>query len=105
MRCKLLTILVLSVGLFWSPTPLSADLGRYETGIIRAAFMNGCVRALAWDLETIRSLQRDPEALRRRVQAEVERYVTEVHRMNREPYVMEPIPGGPGESKERGWLW
>lgn len=106
MKDKTIITLSLFLFFFFSASNLCADLGRYETDIIKTAFMNGCVRTLSWDLERIQYVKGHPEAMKEHVEYTVKVYMTEVSKMNGEPYVMEVVGGSTGtREKKSGWLW
>ena len=47
--------------IFLFPSPLTAGLDNFQYRVIKIAFMNGYVRALGTDLETIKSLLAESE--------------------------------------------
>ena len=64
------------------PSYLAADLTEDEYEMMRTAFMNGYVRALRLDIETIQSLKRNKEELKKFVILEADRYMEEVLNLN-----------------------
>ena len=65
------------------PASLSADLSGSSYRIIRIAFMNGCARALGHDLDTIRSLKQDRQGMKKFIEYQTEKYMSEVRHLNR----------------------
>lgn len=105
MAVKMFILLLAAAVVLWIPAALDADLGRYESGIIRTAFMNGCVRVLDWDLERIRYLKEHPDEVRKQVEAVADAYVQQVQRLNPAPYDLEPVPSDRRKGRKGGWLW
>jgi hypothetical protein len=106
MKDKFIVFLIFIVFLFFSVSPLCADLGHYESDIIKVAFMNGCVRTLQWDVEKIKYLKDHPEVLREQVEYEVKTYMAEVSKINGEPYVMEVVGNSQAKKQAgKGWVW
>ncbi len=105
MAVKMFFLLLAAAVVLWLPAGLGADLGEYESGIIRTAFMNGCVRMLDWDLDRIRYLKEHPEEVRKQVEAEADAYVQQVQRLNPSPYSLEPVPSDQRKGRRGGWLW
>ena len=68
--------------IFLFPTPLVAELESFNFKVIRIAFMNGYVRALASDLEKIKKLKEDKGYLRGFINVEVSKYMKEVSDLN-----------------------
>jgi hypothetical protein len=68
--------------LFLSPALLSAGPDSTTYRIIRIAFMNGCVRTLKSDLDTIRLLKENEEEMQRYVMLQTDDYVREVTLLN-----------------------
>jgi len=68
---------------FLFPPPLTAGLDNAQYRIIKIAFMNGYVRALGTDLETIKSLKENFVAMKRYAGLEVDKYMEEVAELNR----------------------
>lgn len=64
------------------PSYLAAGLAKDEYEMMRTAFMNGYVRALRLDIETIQSLKRNKEELKKFVISEADRYMEEVLNLN-----------------------
>lgn len=91
------------------PSYLSADLGSYEYRIIKIAFMNGYVRALSADVETIKSLKENEEYLQRVVSAQTNHYMQEVSHLNHGVTVRQVIEnpgiGEPSKAFQRNTTW
>lgn len=64
------------------PSYLAADLAEDEYEMMRVAFMNGYVRALRLDIETIQSLKGNKEELKKFVISEADRYMEKVLNLN-----------------------
>jgi len=64
------------------PSYLAAGLTKDEHKMMRTAFMNGYVRALRLDIETIKSLKKNKKELKKFVIFEVNRYMEEVLNLN-----------------------
>ena len=65
-----------------SPSYLAAGLTKDEYKMMRTAFMNGYVRALRLDIETIKSLKKNKEELKKFIVFEANRYMEEVLKLN-----------------------
>jgi hypothetical protein len=65
-----------------SPSYLAAGLTKDEYKMMRTAFMNGYVRALRLDIETIKSLKKNKEELKKFIVFEANRYMEEVLNLN-----------------------
>jgi hypothetical protein len=65
-----------------SPSYLAAGLTKDEYEMMRTAFMNGYVRALRLDIETIQSLKKNKEELKKFIIFEANRYMKEVLNLN-----------------------
>ena len=68
--------------LIFLPAPLCADLDEFNFKIIRTAFLNGYVRALSPDMETIKSLKENPRIMKESAFLEVDHYLNEVISLN-----------------------
>jgi len=68
---------------FLFPSYLAADLGSQNYEMIRTAFINGYVRALRLDIETIESLKTNTDDMKKFVLSEAEKYMEEVSQLNR----------------------
>ena len=64
------------------PSYFAAGLTKDEYEMMRVAFMNGYVRALRLDIETIQSLKRNKKELKKFVISEADRYMKEVLNLN-----------------------
>ncbi len=64
------------------PSYLAAGLAKDEYEMMRTAFINGYVRALRLDIETIQSLKGNKEELKKFVIFEADRYMEEVLNLN-----------------------
>ena len=60
------------------PTTLPAGLEDFHSRIIRIAFANGYIRALKYDLETIKILKENPEDMEKHARTEIDNYIKEV---------------------------
>ncbi len=78
MKKRIIGIIIAFVLFVLIPSPLTADIDKYEFRVIKIAFANGCIRALKADLETIRSLKENDGDLRKYVEREVNKYMQEV---------------------------
>jgi len=88
---KLIRIIsIFSLVLFF-PSYLNAGLDVYTIKIIRTAFMNGCVRSLKYDIETIKALKQDKNEFKRHVMLEVDKYIREVAVLNNEIYAKQRL--------------
>jgi len=83
MTKRLIKFLGLAGLLFLYPSSLNADLNTYTCKIIKTAFMNGCVRTLNSDLDTIRYLKENQYDMKRYVEAQAGIYMREVSFMNK----------------------
>jgi delta-aminolevulinic acid dehydratase/porphobilinogen synthase len=61
---------------------LAAGLTKGEYKMMRTAFMNGYVRALRLDIETIKSLKKNKDELKKFIVFEANRYMEEVLNLN-----------------------
>jgi hypothetical protein len=68
---------------FLFPSYLAADLGSQNYEMIRTAFINGYVRALRLDIETIESLKTNTDDMKKFVLSEAEKYMEEVSQLSR----------------------
>jgi len=80
---KMLELGVIFFLFFLFPSYLAADLGSQDYEMIRTAFINGYVRALRLDIQTIRSLKANTDDMKRFVLSEAEGYMKEVSQLNR----------------------
>lgn len=64
------------------PSYFAAGLTKDKYEMMRVAFMNGCVRALRLDIETIQSLKGNKEKLKKFVISEADRYMEKVLNLN-----------------------
>lgn len=64
------------------PSYLAAGLTKDDYEMMRTAFMNGYVRALRLDIETIQSLKGNKGELKKRVISESDRYMKKVLNLN-----------------------
>lgn len=69
--------------IFLFPSPLTAGLDNFQYGVIKIAFMNGYVRALGTDLETIKSLKKNSVDMKKYAALKVDKYMEEVAELNR----------------------
>ncbi len=79
---------MIRIGAFFSllllfPSYLSAGLNTFQFRIIKIAFMNGYVRALASEERTIKRLRENKQFMEKFVKSEAEKYMQEVSRINR----------------------
>ena len=68
---------------FLFPSYLSGDFAKDDYRMIRAAFMNGYVRALSIDMGKIESLKKNRDEMRKFVLNETEKYMGEVLKLNK----------------------
>ena len=68
--------------LFLFPATLTAEIESFSHKIIKIAFMNGFVRAIATDLEKIKFLKENEDQIKEYINVQVEEYMTEVVMLN-----------------------
>ncbi len=83
MNRKLIRFGIIFGLIFLFPSPLTAGLDSFHYGIIKIAFMNGYVRALGTDLETIKSLKKNAIDMKKYAALNVDKYMEEVAQLNR----------------------
>jgi len=83
---KILGFSVLFIFIFLFATPLNAGLNDFHYRIIKAAFINGYIRALKSDIERIKLVKNDKKELKKYIKLEVDNYMAEVARLNAEKY-------------------
>lgn len=83
MRKKTIRIGAVLVLFLLFPSYLSAGISTFEFKIIKLAFMNGYVRAVQSEDQTIRMLRHDRKFLEEFVTREAEKYMIEVKDLNK----------------------
>ena len=83
---KVLGFSILFIFIFLFATPLNAGLDDFHYRILKAAFVNGYIRALKLDLEKIKFVKNNRKEMKKYVKLEADNYMKEVTKLNVEKY-------------------